>query len=109
MMLPISPSAERAGVGVGLDAEHGADACARPSSPITSSAVASTWPVTGTTTPHTTSSGAPAASTASASSSADALGTDSSIELPSSEESAVPAVPEPMFASSRRASSWRSV
>ena len=71
--------------------------------------MASTWPLTGTTTPHTRSSGAPAASTASASSRADALGTDSSIELPSSDESAVPAVPEPMFASSRSASSWRSV
>ena len=109
MMLPISPSAERPVSVSASTPSMRADASRASSSPITSSAVASTWPETGTTTPHTTSSGAPAASTASASSRADALGTDSSIGLPSSDESAVPAVPEPMFASSRRASSCRSV
>ena len=36
-MLPISPSAERAGLGVGLDAEHARRACAASSSAISSS------------------------------------------------------------------------
>ncbi len=107
MMLPISPSAERP-VSVSAWTPSIAQIVAASASGMTSSAVASTWPVTGTTTPHTMCSGAPAASTASASSSADALGTDSSMGQPSSDDSAVPAVPEPMFASSRRASSCRS-
>ena len=51
------------------------------------------------------SSGRPAASTASASGSASAAGTETSIGRPSICESAVAAVPEPMLASSRSASS----
>jgi hypothetical protein len=65
--------------------------------------------MTGTTMAHTMVSGAPAASTASASSSAAAFGTEMSTGRPISDDSAVPAVPEPILASSRRASSCMSV
>ena len=53
--------------------------------------------------------GGPAASTASANGSARAFGTEMSTDRPSMRDSAVDAVPEPMLASSRRASSWSSV
>ena len=57
----------------------------------------------------TSDSGSPAASTASASGSASAAGTEMSTGRPSMLDSAVPAVPEPMLASSRSASSCMSV
>ena len=50
----------------------------------------------------------PTASTASANGSACAFGTEMSTDRPSIPDSAVAAVPEPMLASSRRASSWSS-
>src|SRR5438093_10393486 len=106
-MLPISPSADSA---TSLPGSH-------PSRPVISSAssgenssrtIASMSPKTGSTTPVTTASAGPAASTASASGSATAFGTETSIARPSSPERAVAALPEPMLASSRSASSWRS-
>ena len=66
---------------------------------------ASMSPEIGRTTAVTGASGGPAASTASASGSASAAGTETSIDRPSIVERAVAAVPEPMLASSRRASS----
>ena len=108
-MLPISPSAESANsssgstpsmraqrVGVGRR-QRAAAPCrrGRRRSP-------STMPVI-------SRSAGPTASTASANGSACALGTEMSTERPSIVDSAVLAVPEPMLASSRSASSWRSV
>src|SRR5689334_13205897 len=58
--------------------------------------------------PVTSDSAGPVASTASANGSTRALGTEMSTERPSMLESAVDAVPDPMLASSRRASSWTS-
>src|SRR5918995_3422555 len=66
-------------------------------------------PATPMTTPVTSFSAGPIASTASANGSACAVGTEMSTERPSIDDSAVLAVPEPMLANSRRASSWRSL
>ena len=66
-------------------------------------------PTTPRTTPVASASGSPIASTASAIGSTNALGTEMSTLRPSMLDSAVLAVPEPMLASSRKASSWRSV
>ena len=66
-------------------------------------------PTIGSTTPVTSRSASPAASTASASGSARARGHGEVDGAAEQRDSAVPAVPEPMFASSRSASSCRSV
>src|SRR5579871_5517571 len=103
-MLPISPSAEAA------NSESGSTPSRPQSTRLlagekTSSINPGTSPETGRTTAIACSSGAPSASTASASGRARATGTARSIETPVIDESALAAVPEPMFAISRRASS----
>src|SRR5919198_4695803 len=107
-MLPISPSAETPTSEPGSTPRRAQSSSASDGGK-SSRTIASRSPPTGSTTPVTVVSGGPTASTASASGSATAFGTETSIVLPSRLESAVAAFPEPMLASSRRASSCRSV
>ncbi len=65
--------------------------------------------VMGTSVARTSRSASPAAATASSTGSARTCGTEMSTGLPMSVDRAVPAVPDPMFASSPRASSCCSV
>src|SRR3954454_24795093 len=103
-MLPISLRAETAssvpGSTPSMPASEPASATGK-----TSRTTAAMSPASGMTTPVTSSSGGPTASTASSSGSTNALGPEMSTERPSIWDRAVPAVPEPMLASSRRASS----
>src|SRR3954451_1801188 len=103
-MLPISLRAETAS---SVPASTPSMAASVPASSTgnTSRTTASMSPASGIATPVTSCSGGPTASTASASGRTNALGTEMSTERPSIWDSAVPAVPEPMLASSRRASS----
>src|SRR3954468_3153886 len=103
-MLPISLRAETASSVPGSTPSIPASVAAS-STGKTSRTTASMSPASGMATPVTSCSGGPTASTASASGSTSALGTEMSTERPSICDSAVPAVPEPMLASSRRASS----
>src|SRR5919199_188405 len=103
-MLPISLRAETASSVPGSTPSMPASVAAS-SIGKTSRTTASMSPASGIATPVTSCSGAPTASTASASGKTNALGTEMSTERPSSWDSAVPAVPEPIFASSRSASS----
>src|SRR6185312_14313908 len=105
-MLPISPSAEIAS-SVPASTPSIPHRVPPSSTGKTSSTTASMSPASGIATPVTSCSAGPTASTASASGRTSALGTEMSTERPSIWESAVPAVPEPMLASSRRASSCR--
>src|SRR3954463_8662388 len=105
-MLPISLRAETASSVPGSTPSMAASEPAS-STGKTSRTTASMSPASGIATPVTSCSGGPTASTASASGSTSALGTEMSTDRPSICESAVPAVPEPMLASSRRASSCR--
>src|SRR6266545_3306257 len=107
-MLPISPMAD------GAISESGSTPSMRHSRPASSvrmrsSTMPSISPTTPSRTPVTSSSGGPIASIASANESAWAAGTEMSTARPSMLESDVLAVPEPMFASSRKASSCISV
>src|SRR3954465_13564364 len=103
-MLPISLRTETASSVPGSTPSMAASEPAS-STGKTSRTTASMSPASGIATPVTSCSGGPTASTASASGSTSALGTEMSTERPSIWDSAVPAVPEPMLASSRRASS----
>src|ERR671932_921176 len=103
-MLPISLRAETASSVPGSTPSMPASVAAS-STGKTSRTIASMSPASGMATPVTSCSGGPTASTASASGRTNALGTEMSTERPSIWDSAVPAVPEPMLASSRRASS----
>src|SRR6476620_7847058 len=105
-MLPISPSAEIAS-SVPASTPSIPHRVPPSSTGNTSSTTASMSPASGIATPVTSCSAGPTASTASASGRTTAFGTEMSTERPSSWDSAVPAVPEPMLASSRSASSWR--
>src|SRR5918997_1387173 len=107
-MLPISPRAETAISSAGSTPSRPHSVAASPS-PSSSSTVADMSPLTPITTPVTTRSAGPTASTASAKASASAVGTEMSTLRPSIADSDVLAVPEPMLASSRRASSCRSL
>src|SRR5215213_5863975 len=107
-MLPISASAEIAISSSGSTPSRPHSVAASPS-PSSSRTVADMSPLTPITTPVTTRSAGPTASTASANGSAAAVGTEMSTERPSIDDRAVLAVPEPMLASSRSASSWRSL
>src|SRR4051812_29285818 len=104
-MLPISLRAETASSVPGSTPSMAASEPAS-STGKTSTTTASMSPASGIATPVTSSSAGPTASTASASGRTSALGTEMSTERPSIWDSAVPAVPEPMFASSRSASGW---
>src|SRR5215218_1407283 len=107
-MLPISPRAEAASSSSGSTPSSPHSVAASPS-PSSSSTVAVMSPWTPITTPVTSRSAGPTASTASANGSAAAVGTEMSTERLSIDDRAVLAVPEPMLASSRSASSWRSL
>src|SRR4051812_11656728 len=103
-MLPISLSAETAS-SVPASTPSIPASVAASSTGKTSRTTASMSPASGMATPVTSCSGGPTASTAWPSGRTNALGTEMSTERPSICDSAVPAVPEPMLASSRRASS----
>src|SRR3954462_4087610 len=103
-MLPISLSAEMAS-SVPASTPSIPASVAASSTGKTSRTTASMSPASGMAAPVTSCSGGPTASTAWPSGRTNALGTEMSTERPSICDSAVPAVPEPMLASSRRASS----
>ena len=107
-MLPISPSAESP-TSVPGSTPSRLHSVAAPLGGTSSSTAPSTSPSTFSMMPVTSCAGSPAASTASASGSANALGTFRSTSRPSICDSEVAAVPEAMFASSRKASSCISV
>ena len=107
-MLPTSPSADGAYSLPGSTPSI-AQIASASAGETSSSTVPSSSPTVPSTIPVISDSASPIASTASANDSARTLGTEMSTERSSSMDSAVLALPEPMLASSRRASSCRSV
>src|SRR4051812_17593034 len=107
-MLPISPMADWP-ISDSASTPSIPHRTAASAAPMSSRTIPSISPTTPITTPVTSSSGEPIISIASVNDTAAAAGTEMSTERPSMPDSEVLALPEPMLASSRRASSWSSV
>ena len=107
-MLPISISAETP-ISVPASTPSSVHISSASLGVNSSSTDAGISPTTGMTTPVYSASGSPIVPTASAIGSTDADGTVMSTARPSMLDRAPEALPEPILASSRRASSWISV